>query len=177
MAEERSVPGARLAQEALARARQAASAARLASERTVATRRRSQIREANAAQVRERASESTGTEPVAFGAAIEQLLADRGWAADLREARVTADWPAMVGPELASHSRPVSLREGVLTVEAESTAWATQIRLLQRQVLTTIKQAVGSGVVSSLVVRGPAGPSWRHGRLRAPGPGPRDTYG
>ena len=36
----------------------------------------------------------------------------------------------MVGAEIAKHSRPVKLEDGELTVEAESTAWATQLRLL-----------------------------------------------
>ena len=40
-----------------------------------------------------------------------------------------------------------------------------------------VVEAVGPDVVTKLVVRGPVGPSWRHGRLRVPGQGPRDTYG
>jgi len=71
----------------------------------------------------------------------------------------------------------VTLRDGLLSVEAESTAWATQIRLLAPRLLARIAEVAGSGVVTRLTVHGPAGPSWRHGRLRVPGRGPRDTYG
>jgi len=170
--------GASLAKQALARAREVAAANRLAGERSAAAQRRSQVRSANAADSRRRVAETRAEgDPVAFGASISDLLADRGWEGELSQARVTADWPAMVGPEIAAHSEPVSLRGGVLTVEASSTSWATEITLLQRKVLASIALAVGPDVVTKLVVRGPVGPSWRHGRLRVPGQGPRDTYG
>jgi predicted nucleic acid-binding Zn ribbon protein len=72
---------------------------------------------------------------------------------------------------------PASLRDGVLTVSAESTAWATQLRMVQAQILAKIAAAVGDGVVTSLKIVGPGGPSWRKGRYHIAGRGPRDTYG
>jgi predicted nucleic acid-binding Zn ribbon protein len=69
------------------------------------------------------------------------------------------------------------LRHGELVLEAESTAWATQLRLLSRSILARISAELGPDVVRKLVVRGPTAPDWRHGRLRVKGPGPRDTYG
>jgi predicted nucleic acid-binding Zn ribbon protein len=176
--DERST-GAQVAKEALDQARKAAAASRLTSERAAAGKRRGHTRAANEADARSRAAGATGagSDPVAFGVAIDDLLDDRGWEADVKVARVTADWASIVGMEIAEHCEPVSLRDGVLTVEAESTAWATQIRLLGRQILQRITDVVGPQIVEKLVVRGPAGPSWRHGRLRVPGLGPRDTYG
>lgn len=171
-------PGAQLAREALEKARRAAAARRLEAERSSAARRRADTKAANLADARTRAANATDRDhPVAFRAAIDDLLADRGWTDAAKVARVTADWPGIVGPEIAGHCEPVSLRGGVLTLEAESTAWATQIRLLTRQVMGRIAESVGGDVVTKLIVRGPAGPTWRHGRLRVPGPGPRDTYG
>ena len=76
----------------------------------------------------------------------------------------------------ARRTRP-SLRDGVLTVEAESTAWATQLRMVQAQLLAKIAAAVGDGVVTSLKIVGPAAPTWRKGKCTSPGRGPRDTYG
>jgi predicted nucleic acid-binding Zn ribbon protein len=72
----------------------------------------------------------------------------------------------------------VSLRDGDLELAAESTAWATQLRLLSRQILAKLRAELGPGVVVRIVVRGPTAPSWQHGPLRAPDSrGPRDTYG
>jgi predicted nucleic acid-binding Zn ribbon protein len=62
-------------------------------------------------------------------------------------------------------------------VSAESTAWATQLRLIQAQVLAKIAAEVGDGVVTTLKITGPVAPSWRKGPLHIAGRGPRDTYG
>lgn len=86
-------------------------------------------------------------------------------------------WATVVGEQIAEHAKPSTLRDGVLTVEAESTAWATQLRLVQSQLLAKIAAAVGDGVVTSLKIVGPTGPTWRKGKLNVPGRGPRDTYG
>jgi predicted nucleic acid-binding Zn ribbon protein len=86
-------------------------------------------------------------------------------------------WEKVVGSDIAGHCRPVKLEGGELTVEAESTAWATQLRMVQSQVLAKIAAAVGDGVVTSLKIVGPVGPSWRKGRYHIAGRGPRDTYG
>jgi predicted nucleic acid-binding Zn ribbon protein len=166
--------GPDLARDALARARADAAARRREHEGATAARRRADIRAANATP---RRSASADGDPQPFGAAIEELLADRGWTAEATVAAVTANWAQTVGEDLAAHCTPVSLSGGVLTVEAESTAWATQIRLLQRHLLERIAAIAGTGVVRRLVVVGPTGPSWQHGRLRVRGRGPRDTYG
>ena len=37
---------------------------------------------------------------------------------------------SLVGPEIAAHCAPQTLTEGELLIIAESTAWATQLRLM-----------------------------------------------
>jgi predicted nucleic acid-binding Zn ribbon protein len=86
-------------------------------------------------------------------------------------------WRAVVGEQIAAHAAPTSLNDGVLTVSAESTAWATQLRMVQSQLIAKIAAAVGDGVVTSLKIIGPVGPTWKKGPRRVPGRGPRDTYG
>ena len=86
-------------------------------------------------------------------------------------------WESVVGSDIAAHAQPTTLRDGVLAVTAESTAWATQLRLMQSQILGRIAAAVGHGVVTSLRITGPAAPSWRKGERHVSGRGPRDTYG
>lgn len=105
------------------------------------------------------------------------MAVERGWAGRLATGQVLGGWAAIVGDNVAEHALPVALQDGVLTVRADSTAWATQLRLLQRQLLAKIAAAVGDGVVTTLKVHGPAAPSWRHGSRHVPGRGPRDTYG
>ena len=62
-------------------------------------------------------------------------------------------------------------------MRADSTAWATQVRLLAPTLLRRLAEELGEGVVERVAVGGPVGPSWRKGLRRVPGRGPRDTYG
>lgn len=116
-------------------------------------------------------------DPQPLGRLASRLAAERGWTDRLTSGQVFAKWSTLVGADVAEHTRPVELKEGVLTVQAGSTAWATQLRLLQRQILKRIADGVGDDVVRRLKVQGPAAPSWRKGPRHIPGRGPRDTYG
>jgi predicted nucleic acid-binding Zn ribbon protein len=116
-------------------------------------------------------------DPQPFGAVLARLVKARGWQRPAAEATVFGAWERVVGADIAQHSRPVKLEAGELTVEAESTAWATQLRLLAGSLLRRIAGEVGHDVVTSLHVHGPARPSWGRGPRRVRGRGPRDTYG
>jgi predicted nucleic acid-binding Zn ribbon protein len=116
-------------------------------------------------------------DPLRFGEAIQRLVDERGWQDTTTNAGVLANWASLVGPEIADHCQPVSLVDGELVLVAESTAWATQLRLLTRTLQARLREQVGEGVVQKVVVRGPAQPDWRRGPRRVQGRGPRDTYG
>jgi predicted nucleic acid-binding Zn ribbon protein len=116
-------------------------------------------------------------DPQPFGAVLAKLVKSRGWEKPAAEATVFGDWPKVVGPDVAAHCRPVKLEGGELTIEAESTAWATQLRLLAAKLLAQIAGQVGHNVVTKLHIHGPAAPSWGRGPRRVRGRGPRDTYG
>ena len=116
-------------------------------------------------------------DPQLLGSATSELARSRGWSGRVAEGSVFGRWPGLVGEQIAAHASPTSLNEGVLTVSAESTAWATQLRMVQAQLLAKIAAAVGDGVVTSLKIVGPVAPSWRKGRYHIAGRGPRDTYG
>ncbi|SCE20059.1 Protein of unknown function [Streptomyces sp. PalvLS-984] len=91
-------------------------------------------------------------------------------------------WPQIVGDDLAKHCVPLRYdddpRERVLTVRCDSTAWATQLRLLAPQLVARLNTDLGHGTVRMIKVMGPGGPQRDFGPLRAPGSrGPGDTYG
>jgi predicted nucleic acid-binding Zn ribbon protein len=169
--EQEPAKGADLVREALERARTDARARAAKTAGTTRRTARSSAREAS------RAGRDPG-EPVPFGVALTDLLAQRGWQAQAAGASVLSRWESLVGEQVAAHSRPVALRDGQLVIEAETTAWATQLRLLSRTLTAKLTEQLGADVVRSLVIRGPSGPDWRHGALRVTGGrGPRDTYG
>ncbi|MDN5858820.1 MAG: DciA family protein [Pseudonocardia sp.] len=162
-------------------AREALRAARAASARRSAERENQRgLRKVTGIRGRRRRWSGAGPDdrdPQRLGGLVSRVSRERGWSAKLTDASVVGRWHELVGPDIADHCTPVSLRDGELVLQAESTAWATQLRLLQRQLLRRIADAVGSGVVRRIRVVGPTGPSWRHGPRTVRGRGPRDTYG
>ncbi|WP_285658385.1 DciA family protein [Actinomycetospora sp. NBRC 106375] len=175
--------GADLARDALAAARDATAARRAAAGggKGAAGVRKPRRRTAGGlGRGRRRGWSGAGADdrdPQTLGRLASRLSGERGWAPRLADGAVFGRWAELVGSEVAEHARPESLRDGVLTVQADSTAWATQLRLLQRQLLARIASGLGDGVVTSMRIHGPAAPSWRRGPRHVSGRGPRDTYG
>ncbi|MDT0202412.1 DciA family protein [Nocardioides sp. AE5] len=117
-------------------------------------------------------------DPQTLDTTLSRLVSDHGWALDLKVHGVFGRWPAIVGDEVAQHCRPISFTDGRLTVQTDSTAWATQLRLLAPTLVRRLNEELGHGSVTVIDVEGPNLPSWRKGRLRSrDGRGPRDTYG
>ncbi|UIJ35570.1 DUF721 domain-containing protein [Allobranchiibius sp. GilTou73] len=159
------------AREALARARMSAS------ERGFRPGARIPKRRPRAGDIGQGRGRDDGRDPSLLGNQFDKLLSERGWQLDVAAGAVMGRWREIVGDDVAAHSEPVAYTDGVLTVRADSTAWATQLRLLASTLLGRMEQVVGTDVVTELRVTGPGSPSWSHGRRSAPGRGPRDTYG
>jgi predicted nucleic acid-binding Zn ribbon protein len=108
---------------------------------------------------------------------VERLVEQRRWRNPLSIGTVIAAWPQVVGDEVAAHSTPERVDDGVLVVQADSTAWATQLRMLATTITARLAQEVGTDGITGVQVLGPAAPSWKKGPRSVPGRGPRDTYG
>jgi predicted nucleic acid-binding Zn ribbon protein len=117
-------------------------------------------------------------DPQLLDSTIGRLIAEQGWATDVRVHGVFSRWESLVGREVAAHCRPESFADGKLVVRTDSTAWATQVRLLAPTVVRRLNEELGHGTVTVVEVLGPHGPTWRKGpRSVRDGRGPRDTYG
>ncbi|GAA2891305.1 hypothetical protein GCM10010517_55620 [Streptosporangium fragile] len=117
-------------------------------------------------------------DPQLFGRAIADLLADRGWERPAAVGGVFGRWHEIVGPDMAAHTKPESFAEGEVVVVADSTAWATQVRLLARTLVRRLNEELGDGTVQRVKVRGPQNGPRPGGGLRVTGSrGPGDTYG
>ena len=117
-------------------------------------------------------------DPQPLDTSVARVVADRGWELELRVRGVFARWPELVGADIAGHARPESFADGRLVVRTDSTAWATQLRLLAPTVVRRLNQELGPDTVTVIEVQGPRGPSWKKGpRSVRDGRGPRDTYG
>jgi predicted nucleic acid-binding Zn ribbon protein len=161
----RALSGIDLARSALARAREEARARNSAPRPDGQRRRRAPVR----------GREPGDPEPL--GEALARLLVDRGWDGPTAAVGVTERWAEIAGADLAGHCKPDRFEDGVLSLVAESTTWATQVRLLVPTLHRRVEAVIGHGVVTRIEVRGPTRPDWNRGPLRVRGQGPRDTYG
>lgn len=119
----------------------------------------------------------TGRDPQGVGAVFGRLLSERGWNSPVAVGSVMARWAELVGPEIAAHCTPESFHETTVFVRCDSTAWATQLRLISPDLLRRFEHELGAGVVTAMKIVGPSAPSWRKGGRSVRGRGPRDTYG
>ena len=106
-------------------------------------------------------------DPQPLNAAVGGLLSARGWRQRVAVGAVFGDWPQVVGPQLATHTRPDGFENGELTVTADSDAWAAQVRLMAPQLIRRLAEELGHGTVTRIRVRGPSAPPRQSGRLRA----------
>jgi predicted nucleic acid-binding Zn ribbon protein len=106
-------------------------------------------------------------DPQPLNAAVGGLLSARGWRQQAAVGAVFSGWAEIVGPQLATHTKPEAFSEGELVVSADSDAWAAQIRLMAPQLLKRLAEELGHGTVHRIRVRGPVGQNRRSGRLRA----------
>ncbi|MFA1546325.1 DUF721 domain-containing protein [Actinomadura chokoriensis] len=107
-----------------------------------------------------------GGDPKLFGAAIRDLMASRGWEQRAAVGGVFGNWAGIVGAELAEHTRPDHFEDGVLTVAADSTTWATQLRLLSSTLVRRLNEELGHGTVRRVKVVGPSSGPRRTGAWR-----------
>ena len=117
------------------------------------------------------------SDPTLMSTALAEFLSHQGWEDDAARAGLFEHWREIVGEDVAEHVHVESWSDGQLVLRADSTAWATQVRLLTASLLERVRAALGPDVVESVQVKGPQAPSWRAGPRVVKGRGPRDTYG
>ncbi|MGV8885810.1 MAG: DUF721 domain-containing protein [Microbacteriaceae bacterium] len=118
-----------------------------------------------------------GRDPHGLGDVIDGLAQRMGWVSPLAQSDLILAWADIAGAETAEHSTPVGVDDGVLTVQCDSTAWATQLRLMKVAITTQIAVRYPEAAIQSIKFEGPNAPSWKRGPRSIPGRGPRDTYG
>ncbi len=118
-----------------------------------------------------------GRDPHGVGDVLSDLTRQAGWEPQLAREDLVRTWSEVAGEQTALHTRPVAFRDAVLTVQADSTAWAKQLQLMRVHILSEIVQRFPEAGVDSIRFIGPDVPSWKWGPRAVPGRGPRDTYG
>ena len=136
---------------------------------------RNQIRKTRTREVDE--SRTRVDDPLALSSILDEIVVKLDWKQGIAEGTLFTEWESVVGNEIATHSTPLSLVDGVLTIQTTSTAWATQLNTMKSALLKTITTSAPGALVDSMVILGPHAPSWKKGIRTIKGArGPRDTY-
>ena len=93
----------------------------------------------------------TGRDPMAFGAAIQRMMAERGWETGISGGTILSQW-ATIAPELAGKVTAEAFNEdtGTLSLRPATHAYATQLRLHERQVVQRIQTSPGGEAVRGI---------------------------
>ena len=86
------------------------------------------------------------------GSSLGDVSTRLGLAAPSTLHQIFAQWGALVGEPLASHVQPSSMRDGVLRLRADESAWAAQVGYLGTDLVARINDRLGEAVVLSLTV-------------------------
>lgn len=117
--------------------------------------------------------------PQRAGEVFSAVIRRQGWSKNLSVGQIMNAWPELVGPNVAAHTKPVKYdaEACVLIIQSDSTAWATQLRLIQKKILQAITRKVGPDIVTQVKILAPNIRQHNPGRLRVRGRGPRDDFG
>ena len=94
----------------------------------------------------------TDRDPIPISASLDEVVRSLRGPGRREVGGVFGRWEEAVGPQVASHARPVRLDAGVLVVEVDEPAWATQIALLSNTIRERLLTVTGVEV-SSVEVR------------------------
>jgi predicted nucleic acid-binding Zn ribbon protein len=94
---------------------------------------------------------------------LEVLASERRLGAGLLLGALGRRWDAVVGERLAEESAPAALDDGILVVRASSSAWATQIKFLSREIRDAANRILATGEAP-----GDAGKGSSAGAVRRP---------
>ncbi len=68
----------------------------------------------------------------------------------LDEARIWEHWPAIAGQQLAGHGRPVGVKDKVLKVAADDTAWMNTFAYCKWEIIRRINRLAGREMISDI---------------------------
>ena len=117
-----------------------------------------------------------GRDPMSIGSIVSRTITERGWTPFLSRESVIDQWEEIVGIDVAGHTIP-EIDEDLITVRCDSSAWATNLRLMRHEILAEVLSRFPHSGIEKISVVGPGVPNKIRGPRSVKWRGPRDTYG
>jgi predicted nucleic acid-binding Zn ribbon protein len=92
-------------------------------------------------------------QPEKAGEILDRLTARMGIAARLEREKAVVLWEGAVGKNIARKAKAVSIRNEILFVVVENSAWLQELSLLKEGIIEKVNSAVGADVVKDIVFR------------------------
>jgi hypothetical protein len=84
---------------------------------------------------------------------IAGVIKTHGFQSRMVEFSLQQQWGAIVGPHIAGHTYPESIRHRKLFLLAETSVWLQQLLFLKSEILAKITEALGDDVLTDIVLR------------------------
>jgi predicted nucleic acid-binding Zn ribbon protein len=91
-------------------------------------------------------SEDDFVEPVSLAASLDGVVKSLRGPGSRVVGGLFGRWSEAVGEQVAQHVRPIKLDQGVLSVEVDDPAWATQVKFLTPTIIARLAEVAGAQV-------------------------------
>ena len=91
--------------------------------------------------------------PAPLANLMNSLFSDTPIRKRLEEGRIWLVWDDAVGSQIAAKARPVSFRDGMLTVAVANSPWMQQLTFLKQGIIDKINAQLGSELVRDIFLK------------------------
>lgn len=91
--------------------------------------------------------------PARAGVLVAQLLESLGLDERMQQYRSLVIWNKVVGPQIAAHTRPVRIRDGVLEVNVDQPSWMQQLQLMKPKILALLNAELGDDTLREIFLK------------------------
>ena len=82
--------------------------------------------------------------------ALQKYLEKAGISEKIEAASVVPEWPQIVGEGIAAVTTPLRVSSGVLVVAVRSSAWLSELKLMEREILRKVNVNRARGRISAI---------------------------
>jgi len=92
-------------------------------------------------------------EPALAGDLVDKLLNGLGLDERLHQYKALIIWNDVVGPQIATRTRPVRIRDNILEINVDQPAWMQQLQLMKPKILSRLNAELGKAPIKDLYLK------------------------
>jgi len=92
-------------------------------------------------------------DPVLAGDLVDKLLHGLGLDERLHQYKALVIWNDVVGPQIAARTRPIRIRDNILEINVDQSAWMQQLQLMKPKILARLNTELGKPALKDLYLK------------------------